>query len=98
MLSNTRADLEPAWAKRLWYGSVFGAWCIAGAGGVVLSFIKSGTFRFFVGACYLTVFAIALHCLLIGMGTDPPTKKLSVCMVFVTFLGLLPWLLRPFLQ
>jgi hypothetical protein len=98
MLDNFKADVEQSWAGRLWYGSVFGAWCIVGAGGVVVSFIKSGAFRFLVPACYFSVFVLALHSFLIAMSTHPPTKKLSLRMSFLAVLTCLPWIARPFLE
>jgi len=97
-LKNLRADLEPAWAERLWYGSVFGCWCLVGAAGVVLSFIKLGTFRFFVGACYLTVFVLALHSFLIAMRANPRMEKFSLRIGFLAFLGVFPWVVRLFIK
>ena len=98
MLNNIRADLEPAWVVHLWYGSAFGCWCLVGAAGVVLSFMKLGTFRFFVGACYLAVFVLALHSFFIAMRANPPAKKLSLRIGFLACLCCLPWVVRLFIK
>ena len=98
MFEQPQTDLEPGWAGRAWYGSVFGAMCVLGAAGVALSFFKQGSFRFLVGPCYLVVFALSLHSFLIAMRAHPHARKLSLRMSFLTLLVVLPWVVRPFLQ
>jgi hypothetical protein len=92
MLNSLRVDLKPPWSERLWYGSVFGVGGLVGAAGVVLSFMKHGTFRFVVGACYFTMFALAFHSLLVAMRSNPPTERLSRRIRFMVLFGLLPWI------
>lgn len=98
MFEQPQIDMEPAWAGRAWYGSVFGAICILGAAGVALSLFKHGSFRFLVGPCYLTAFALSLHSFFVAMRADPPAKKLSFRMRVLTLLVVLPWMVRPFLE
>jgi hypothetical protein len=96
MLNSLKADVEPAWAARLWYGSVFGLWCALGATVVALSFMKHGTFRFFVGPWYFALSAFALHSFVVAMKPNPSTKKLSFRIGLLTVLGVLPWIVRAF--
>jgi hypothetical protein len=98
MFEQLQTDLEPAWAGCAWYGSVFGAICVLSAVGVALSFFKQGSFRFLVGPCYLVAFALSLHSFFIAMRRNPPTKKLSFRMSFLSLLVVLPWMVRPFLE
>jgi hypothetical protein len=82
MINDLKRHPEPAWAGRVWHGSVFGCLCLLGAAGVVLSFLKHhGDFKFIVRACYLAVFALSLQSLALAMGAHPPTKKLSYALV-----------------
>lgn len=98
MLSVLRADVEPGWAGRLLYGSVFGSYSLLGAAGIVISFMKTGNLRFFIGACSAALLALALHSLILGMGPNPPAKKLSSRMSLLVLLSVLPWTLRFFLR
>jgi hypothetical protein len=98
MFEPSQTDLEPAWAERMWYGSVFGCFCVLGAAYFVLSWMKHGNFRFLVGGCGLAVFALALHSFVIGMRTQPPSKQLSVRMRFLALLLSVPWIVLLFLK
>jgi hypothetical protein len=97
MQNSLEADPEPAWAGRVWYGSVFGVWCALSAVAVVVTIVKHEPFRWFVGPWYFAVFALALHSFLIAMRPNPPSKKLSLRISLLTVLGVFPWILRAFL-
>jgi len=57
--------------KRWHCGSVYGALCLIGIFGVVVSFSKVGVSGFFGGACYGAVFMLALNFLVGTIRTSP---------------------------
>jgi archaellum biogenesis protein FlaJ (TadC family) len=96
MLSNVKRDIERA--DRMWYGSVFGSWCVLSAVIMAFSLFEHGTFRLIILLCYLAVFALALRSFVIAMKTKPPTRKLSFRIIFMTLLAGAPWIVGRFLQ
>jgi hypothetical protein len=89
---------EPAWIRLLFCGSVFGCWVILAATVCVVALGKHGPFHTFVAACYIPVFVLALYFLVSAIKIGPPTgRKLSFRIWLLTSLGLLPWIVRPFL-
>lgn len=95
MLSNVKSDIERA--DRVWYGSVFGSWCVLGAAMLALSFLEHGTFRFVLGLCYLAVFVFALNSFIIAI-RKPRTKQWSSRIALMTLLAGVPWIVRLFLD
>ena len=98
MLYYLKPEIEPAWAGRLLYGSVFGCYSVLGVVGIVVSFMKTGNFRFVVGACSVAGLVLALHSLFLGMRPHPPWKKMSSRIILVVLLTVLPISLRPLLR
>jgi hypothetical protein len=96
MLSNVKNDTERA--DRLWYGSVFGCWCVLSAAIIALSFLEHGTFRLIILLCYLAVFVLALQSFLIAIKAKPPTRNLSSRITFMTLLAGAPWIVGHFLR
>ena len=91
------ANFESPSSVRLFYGSVFGVYCGLGIFGVVISFMRTGAYRYFVGACSVAMFVLALHSLILSMRPSPPAKKLSSRMGLLVLLVALPIALRFFL-
>lgn len=61
---------------RLWHcGSVYGAWCLIGIVGVVVSFSKIGFDGFLGAACYGAIFMLALNFLVSTIRTVRPPHR-----------------------
>lgn len=88
MFDSLKSDVEPPWAGRMWYGSVFGAYRLVSATGIVLSFVKYGRFHVFLAAYWLAVLALATHSLWLAFTQHPPTKDLSSRIRLMTVLAI----------
>lgn len=88
MFDGLKSDIEPPWAGRFWYGSVFGAYGLLSATWVVLSFAKYGRFHVFLAAYWLAVLALATHSLWLAFTQHPPTKDLSFRIRLMTVLAI----------
>jgi hypothetical protein len=87
MFDSLKSDVEPPWAGRIWYGSVFGAYSLLGATGVFLGLVKHGRFQIFLDAYWLAVLAFATHSLWLAFTQHPPTKDLSSRIRLMTVLA-----------
>jgi|SRR5215469_3344153 len=87
MFDSLKSDVEPPWAGRIWYGSVFGAYGLLGAAGVSLRIVKHGRFQIFLAAYWLAVLALATHSLWLAFTQHPPTKDLSSRIRLMTVLA-----------
>jgi archaellum biogenesis protein FlaJ (TadC family) len=97
MLSNVKRDI--ARADRVWYGSVFGSWCVLSSAAMVMGlFAKTGTSRLIILVSYFAVFVVALHSFLVAMKAKPQTQQFPSRLTFLTLLSGVPWIVLHFLK
>lgn len=86
---------HPAWPKKDWYErSVYGAWCVVGVLGLVITFSKHGLSARLGFLCYTTVFGLAMYFLLKTGGQEQvrSTRAISTrCLILFAVANVPLW-------